>query len=80
MSAGPKASALPRLAEQLNRLGYDVLSCRAAGNHNRGLSDSWQLEFAAQAGRTILIHNIIDYALISLSPTVRPSSLLLTAA
>lgn len=51
----------PRLAQQLTRLGYDALSCHAAGNHNRGLSDEWQLTYATQQGRAILVFNIVDY-------------------
>ena len=51
----------PHLAEQLQRRGYDVLSCHAAGNANRRLSDRWQLEFAIEQRRSILIHNLGDY-------------------
>jgi len=51
----------PRLAQQLRERGYDAISCRDAGNDNQGLSDDWQLGFATQQGRAILIHNIVDY-------------------
>jgi predicted nuclease of predicted toxin-antitoxin system len=50
-----------QLAVQLARRGYDVLSCRDAGNIDRGLSDAWQLRFAANEGRAILVHNISDF-------------------
>lgn len=51
----------PRLAQQLTRLGYDALSCHTAGNHNRGLTDEWQLTFTTSRGRAILVFNIADY-------------------
>lgn len=49
------------LADQLRRDGYDVLSCRDAGNAHQGFSDEWQLHFAVTQGRAILVHNIRDY-------------------
>jgi hypothetical protein len=49
------------LAEQLRRLGYDVVSCREAGNAAQGRADEWQLEYATRDGRAILIHNIAHY-------------------
>ena len=52
------------LAEQLLRLGYDVLSCSAAGNASKRLPDTWQLNFATEQGRAILIHNVADYVAI----------------
>lgn len=51
-----------RLAEQLQRRGYDVLSCRDANRHLQGIDDEDQLAFAARHGRTILVHNVDDYA------------------
>jgi hypothetical protein len=51
----------PRLAQQLLLHGYDVLSCRAAGNSNRALPDAWQLTYASERGRAILVFNIADY-------------------
>lgn len=51
----------PRVAEQLIRAGYDVLSCRVAGNHNQHRSDAWQLEFAVSQQRAILARNVVDY-------------------
>lgn len=50
-----------RLADQLGRQGYDILSCRAAGNHNKQLPDDWQLAFAVSQQRAILVNNIADY-------------------
>ncbi|HEV7215198.1 MAG TPA: DUF5615 family PIN-like protein [Chloroflexota bacterium] len=49
------------LAKQLQRQGYHVLSCYAAGNANRRLSDAWQLAYAAQDHRAIITHNISDF-------------------
>jgi hypothetical protein len=49
------------LAEQLQRAGYDVLSCRDADNAHRGFTDEWQLGFAVRQGRAILVHNTGDY-------------------
>lgn len=49
------------LAIQLEKQGYDVLSCTAAGNAHQALDDEWQLRFAVAAGRAILVHNIADY-------------------
>jgi hypothetical protein len=45
----------------LARQGYDVLSCRAAGNIGQGLTDEWQLRFAIREQRAILVHNISDF-------------------
>jgi predicted nuclease of predicted toxin-antitoxin system len=53
-----------RLAEQLRRLGYDAISCREADNANRGLSDEWQLRYATDEGRAILVHNISDFVVL----------------
>lgn len=50
-----------RVARQLLRLGYDVLSSHAAGNSGRRLSDEWQLEYATEHGRVILSHNSGDF-------------------
>lgn len=49
------------LAKQLLQEGYDVLSCYAAGNGGKRLSDAWQLAYAARNERAILTHNIGDY-------------------
>lgn len=49
------------VAGQLNRLGYEVLTCVEAGNANLSLSDDWQLGYATAHQRTILVHNIDDY-------------------
>ena len=49
------------LAEQLQQQGYDVLSCYAADNAGKRLSDGWQLAYAAQHERAIVTHNIADY-------------------
>jgi hypothetical protein len=49
------------LAIQLRRHGHDVVSCFEAGHAGRRLTDEWQLAFAAEGGRAILIHNIVDY-------------------
>jgi uncharacterized protein with PIN domain len=50
-----------RVARQLQRLGYDVVSSHAAGNSGHGLSDDWQLEYAARNQRVILSHNVSDF-------------------
>ncbi|MGI8915832.1 MAG: DUF5615 family PIN-like protein [Chloroflexota bacterium] len=49
------------LAEQLRRSGYDVVSCREAGNSSHGYSDEWQLSYATREGRAILVHNISHF-------------------
>ncbi len=49
------------MAVQLQRRGYAALSCRAAGNADKGLSDEWQLAYATSQQHTILTHNIADY-------------------
>jgi predicted nuclease of predicted toxin-antitoxin system len=49
------------LAIQLRRHGYDVISCREAGNHNRRLDDEQQLEYATSQGRAILTRNAVDF-------------------
>jgi hypothetical protein len=51
----------PELAVQLRRHGYDAISCREAENHNQGLSDEWQLTWAANEGRPILVFNVRHY-------------------
>jgi hypothetical protein len=50
-----------QIASQLARQGYDVMSCRDAGNIDRRLDDEWQLRFAVRARRAILVHNISDF-------------------
>jgi hypothetical protein len=45
----------------LQRHGYDALSCHAAGNSNQGLPDVWQLSYAAESRRAMLVFNIADY-------------------
>lgn len=50
-----------RLAEQLRRRGYDVISCRDAGRHRKGIPDDDHLVFATRARRAILVHNSRDY-------------------
>lgn len=49
------------LAVHLTRQGYDILSCRDAGNAMRALEDEWQLRFAVREKRAILVHNFADY-------------------
>ena len=49
------------LAEQLQRQGYDALSCRDAGNHNQELSDDWQLHYATSQQRAIMVYNASDF-------------------
>jgi hypothetical protein len=51
----------PRLAEQLQRRGYDAISCREAGNNNQGFTDDWQLGWATEHGRAILVFNVAHY-------------------
>ena len=49
------------VARQLQGQGYDILSCRDAGNAGRRLSDEWQLDYATRQRRAILTHNVSDY-------------------
>jgi predicted nuclease of predicted toxin-antitoxin system len=49
------------LARQLQRLGYDVLSCEAAGRSNQRISDENQLAYATQQDRAILTFNRDDF-------------------
>jgi hypothetical protein len=51
----------PQLAEQLQRRGYDAISCREAGNHNQALRDDWQLQWATEQGRAILVFNVAHF-------------------
>lgn len=51
----------PQLTEQLQRRGYDAISCREAGNNNQRLSDDWQLRWATERGRAILVFNVAHY-------------------
>ena len=51
----------PRLARRLQRLGYDVLSCRAAGRANQRISDAEQLTYAAAQGRAVYTFNATDF-------------------
>jgi hypothetical protein len=51
----------PRLAANLVRPGYDVVSCQWAGRSNLGISDDQQLLYATQHGRAILTFNIGDF-------------------
>jgi len=68
MNAGPGIKVFtdemitPRLAAGLQRRGYDVLSCQAAGRANRNISDEDQLIFATSAGRAIYTFNYSDFA------------------
>lgn len=50
-----------RVAKQLQRLGYDVVSSHAASNSGKGLPDEWQLEYAVNNQRVILSHNVSDF-------------------
>jgi hypothetical protein len=56
-----------RVARQLQRIGYDVLSSQAAGNSGREPSDEWQLEYATEHGRVFLSHNSGDIHQLALS-------------
>lgn len=49
-----------RIARQLQRLGYDVISSHAVGNSGQRYSDEWQLQYATQQ-RVILSHNVADF-------------------
>lgn len=51
----------PRLAQQLQRHGYDAISCREVGNNNQALPDDWQLGWASDQGRAILVFNVAHY-------------------
>jgi predicted nuclease of predicted toxin-antitoxin system len=53
------------LPSALRNAGYDALSCREAGNHNQGLTDEFQLRFARDHGRAIIVHNTLDYRRLS---------------
>jgi hypothetical protein len=46
-----------RVAEELVRLGHDVLTCPAAGLAGRGVDDARILAFATAQGRAVLTHN-----------------------
>ena len=48
----------PRLADELSKRGYDVLSCYAAGRARRRISDHDQLLFAKNEGRAIYTFNV----------------------
>ena len=49
----------PKLSSALCARGYDVVSAHEV--KRCGLSDAAQLEFAAQAGRTLVSFNATDY-------------------
>ena len=49
----------PNLSSALCARGYDVVSAHEI--ERRGFSDAAQLEFAAQAGRTLVSFNATDY-------------------
>lgn len=51
----------PRLAEEMRRRGYDILSCHGAGRANQNISDEDQLTFATNAGRAIYTFNWRDF-------------------
>lgn len=53
-----------RLAQQLRRRGYDVLSCAEAGNASQQRDDAWQLDFATREGRAIVVHNLNHFAVL----------------
>jgi predicted nuclease of predicted toxin-antitoxin system len=50
-----------QLAEQLQRRGYDAISCREAGNSNQALPDEWQLGWTAERGRSIVVFNVAHF-------------------
>ena len=54
-----------RLAPELRRLGYDAVSCHERGNSNQNHSDEWQLQYATDDGRAIIVHNTADYAILA---------------
>lgn len=49
-----------QLAARLKASGFDVQTARDAGQ--LGNSDDAQLEFASEAGRVLVTHNVRDYA------------------
>ncbi len=51
----------PKIAQQLQRHGYDAISCQGAGNHNQGFDDNWQLTYAATHNRAIVTFDIGDF-------------------
>jgi hypothetical protein len=50
----------PRIAEELNRAGFDAVSANSAGRLHE--PDSWQLFWAASHSRTLVSFNVKDYA------------------
>lgn len=53
------------LAVALKKDTYDVVTCLGEGNANQRKSDEWQLEYATNAGRAILVYNAADYIAIN---------------
>ena len=51
----------PRVATQLSRRGYDVVSCHRANRANLGISDREQLDYATNEGRAIYTFNGADF-------------------
>jgi hypothetical protein len=51
----------PDLADRLQWLGYDVISCHRVGRGNRKISDEDQLAYAAQDGRAFLTFNVDEF-------------------
>ena len=52
----------PTIEEELQRVGYDVLSTQTAGRANQGLTDRDQVRFSTEHGRVLVTFNIRDYA------------------
>jgi predicted nuclease of predicted toxin-antitoxin system len=50
-----------RLAQALERQGFDAVSCHAAGRANQRISDPDQLAYATEQGRAILTFNVVDF-------------------
>jgi hypothetical protein len=56
-----------RVAVQLRRDGFDVLTTRDAGRAHQGLADESQLIFAAENSRAILTRDTGDYSDLALA-------------
>jgi hypothetical protein len=54
----------PDLADELQKRGYDVISCHRVGRGNRRISDEDQLDYATQDERAILTFNVDEFSTI----------------
>jgi predicted nuclease of predicted toxin-antitoxin system len=49
------------IVKHLRKLGHDVLTCREAGNADRGVTDEEVLAFATAQRRAVITHNRKDF-------------------